>query len=123
MTATTAIERLRELLDERGVKHVGNGGMTRWTNEHGCVCRAFTRLGDQSVDVAILGTTPEQAVAATLGCGTCRNVSNTPSGFLCSECGWGDFDESSHLLTTSKFTDNDGGPNYCPNCGREVVDE
>ena len=55
--------------------------------------------------------------------GTCRNVSNTPSGFLCSECGWGDFDEPSHLLTTAKFTDNDGGPNFCPNCGRKVVDE
>ena len=52
--------------------------------------------------------------------GTCRNVSNTPSGFLCSECWWGDFDEPSHLLTTAKFTNNDGGPNYCPNCGRRI---
>ena len=42
---------------------------------------------------------------------------------MCSECGWGDFDEPSHLLTTAKFIDNDRGPNYCPNCGREVVRE
>ena len=51
---------------------------------------------------------------------TCRNISDPPSGFLCSECGWGDFNESTHLLTTAKFTDNDRGPNYCPNCGKKV---
>lgn len=52
---------------------------------------------------------------------TCRNISEPPSGFLCSECRWGDFAEPTHLLTTSKFTDNDSGPNYCPNCGSKVV--
>lgn len=52
--------------------------------------------------------------------GTCENISDPPEGFLCSECGWGDFAEPSHLLTTAKFTDNDRGPNYCPNCGRRV---
>jgi len=54
---------------------------------------------------------------------TCKNISNPPSGFLCSECRWGDFAEPSHLLTTAKFTDNDGGPNYCPNCGARVRSE
>lgn len=54
---------------------------------------------------------------------TCNNISNPPSGFLCSECGWGDFAEPSHLLTTAKYANNDKGPNYCPNCGRKVVDE
>ena len=63
----TAIERLRELLDEIGVKHVGNGGMTRWANEDGCVCRAYTRPGHLTVDVAIMDASPEQAIAATLG--------------------------------------------------------
>ena len=57
---------------------------------------------------------------AELGSGTCENISDPPEGFLCSECGWGDFAEPSHLLTTAKFTDNDGGPNHCPNCGRRV---
>ena len=58
---------------------------------------------------------------AKVGAGTCRNISDPPNGFLCSECGWGDFDEPTHLLTTAKFTDNDRGPNYCPNCGAKVV--
>lgn len=52
--------------------------------------------------------------------GTCENISDPPSGFLCSKCGWGDFSEPSHLLTTAKFADNDKGPNYCPNCGAKV---
>ena len=52
---------------------------------------------------------------------TCENISDPPEGFLCSSCGWGDFDEPSHLLTTAKFTGRDhGGPNFCPNCGAEV---
>lgn len=99
----SAIERTQELLNERGVKHVGHGGMVRWINENGCLCRAFTRLGDQSVDVAILGTTPEQAIAATLGRGTCHEAAFCS----CSECG--------------AQLDGIYG-HYCPNCGRRVVE-
>ena len=67
MSSDSAIERLRALLNERGVKHVGNGGMTKWYNEHGCVCRAYTRPGHLTVDVAIMDASPEQAINATLG--------------------------------------------------------
>ena len=42
---------------------------------------------------------------------TCKNVSDPSEGFLCSECGWGDFDEPTHLLKDAKF---------CPNCGRRI---
>lgn len=53
---------------------------------------------------------------------TCRNISNPPEGFYCSECHWGDFAEPSHLLTSAKFTGSiHGGLNYCPNCGAKVV--
>ena len=51
---------------------------------------------------------------------TCRNASDPPSGFYCSACGWGDFCEPSHLLTTACFAGS-GGLNYCPNCGAKVV--
>ena len=43
---------------------------------------------------------------------TCKNISDPPEGFLCSECRWGDFAEPSHLLGKNA--------NYCPNCGRKV---
>lgn len=45
---------------------------------------------------------------------TCRNVSDPPEGFLCSDCGWGDFDEPTHLLKDA---------NFCPNCGAKLVSE
>lgn len=99
-----AIEHLCELLDERGVKHVGHGGMVRWTNEDGCVCRAYTRQNPLSVDVAIMDASPEQAIAATLGRGTCHEAAFCS----CSECG--------------AQLDGIYG-HYCPNCGRKVVDE
>lgn len=52
----------------------------------------------------------------------CKNISYPPEGFLCSACGWGDFSEPSHLLTSAKYTGRDnGGPNYCPNCGAKVL--
>lgn len=52
---------------------------------------------------------------ATLGRGTCRNVSKWVNVFECSECGF-DYDF---------VTDPYQGPRYCPNCGRriEAVDE
>lgn len=57
---------------------------------------------------------------STLG-GVCENISDPPDGFLCSSCGWGDFAEPSHLLTSAKYTGRiHGGPNYCPNCGKAV---
>lgn len=131
MSSDNAIERLRELLDERGVNHVGTGGMTRWASDNGCVCRAYSRPNPLTVDVAIMDASPEQAIAATLGRGGCKvDVLNTGdcAGYECSEyimhcngCGH----EFGHVLY------NEDGevwmsepPHFCPNCGRRVeVDE
>lgn len=112
MSSDSAIERLRALLNERGVKHVGNGGMTKWTNENGCVCRAYTRPGHLTVDVAIMDASPEQAIAATLGPGTCEMeyVSDFMS-WHCKAC-----DQMDMAPRNPK-------PRYCKWCGRKVVDE
>ena len=56
-----------------------------------------------------------------LECGECKNVSDPSEGFLCSECGWGDFAEPSHLLTSAYYIGLEKGPRFCPNCGRRVV--
>ena len=70
---------------------------------------------------------PEQAVEATLGRGTCKSVCNSVSEFTCSECGF-----NCDLTSWISLFDGDDGrhrhhhhgmPNYCPNCGRKVVDE
>ena len=110
----TATEELRRLLDKRGVEYSREGCETFFKNIH------IWAINNKKLCISISGLTPEQAIEATLGRGTCRNISDPPEGFYCSSCGWGDFAEPSHLLTTAKFTDNDGGPNYCPNCGKAV---
>lgn len=108
---TSATDRLRALLDERGVEHVdaedGHTQHTWWSDGDHEI--AASNSGER---LAVYNLTPEQAVAATLGPGTCRDVGRY--AFVCSECGWAS-DEPHHAL---------GGfwPKYCPECGRKVVE-
>ena len=119
----TATDELRRMLDERGVEwmpiawnpkketfyHTPNG-VGFCADEYTGGVRVYT-------DATI---TPEQAIEATLGRGTCRNVSPKLGNdeFTCEEClarvygsggRWFDVNWKYH-----KF-------NYCPNCGRRVV--
>lgn len=110
---TSATERLRALLDERGA---------RWTacskaiidNQTFCYGHTYTEF---QAGLMVSDLTPEQAIAATLGPGTCHAVFEVDamSGderigeFVCSECG-------------ETFNDGHGEfPHYCPGCGRKVV--
>lgn len=74
----TATDRLRALLDERGVEwHETVDGTTHWRNVDGSLYWAregFTFDGPNG-KVTAFNLTPEQAVEATLGKGTCRVVS------------------------------------------------
>ena len=124
----TATERLRQLLDERGVGHIDYGGRghddetgrpaTWWSSEQG-ECAAIQHDDDLLTVEAHL--TPEQAVEATLGRGTCKNVSDFPKyEFVCSACGGkldilDEFDNPTML-----HDDNSIGPRFCPSCGRKV---
>ena len=123
----TATDELRRLLDERGVEwrkaphysgesqdnetiFEGNG-IEWYTNDH-----MNGRLGLRALRYEV---TPEQAVEATLGRGTCTVVSKlliegeyVPSSYyeFEMECGEGfKWDESIP-------------PRCCPSCGRKVVD-
>lgn len=123
----TATDRLRELLDERRVRHTDPAEwLTYWDDTNGHVWSASEMSnGLLSVSTAGVGClTPEQAIAATLGAGTCQNEGD-PSDFLCSECGARMFTDTGETYT---MIDSLGNiieqPNYCPNCGRRVeVDE
>ena len=130
----TATERLRELLNERGVK---------WHNrdsegDHGD-CRVFKTWwkgnlfyeesypnGDSYTLLearAVEGITPEQAVEATLGRGTCHDIGTFKSWglFTCSNC--------SIVVQLNAAKDApEIGKNvplkFCPSCGRRLeVDE
>ena len=113
MDDMTPTDKIRALLDERGIEYVIRvpSNDTAWEHE-GTHFTAVERFGKLYLQTSQGPMTPEQAIAATVGVGTCRNVSDPPSGFLCSECGWGDFDEPTHLLKDA---------NFCPNCGREII--
>lgn len=123
-------ETLRAMLDERGV---------RWHNRDSesdpddCLVfktwwkgnffyeelypngDSYTLLEARAVE----HITPEQAVEATLGRGTCHDKGNIER-FICSECGCrldlqDDDWEATMWLDGAAMV-----PNFCPNCGRRV---
>ena len=125
----SATEELRRLLEERGVEYFkhedgeplrklekADEPATSWHMGGASVCAVPIEGGDL-FDLWIDHCTPEQAVAATLGRGTCHNVHEPPRTttfwpiphFKCSECG------EICVSTTYAY--------YCPSCGRKVVDE
>ena len=71
----------------------------------------------------VTGLTPEQAVNATLGTGTCYDVCDDPNDFVCSECGAHMFIEANDTYTMMTSDENIiKRPNFCPNCGARVVE-
>lgn len=118
---TSATDRLRALLDERGVEW--RGGLPTETIVREPIDALYVERSDGRMHVYFRSyMTPEQAVAATLGPGTCHNISPKLGNdeFTCDEClarvygsggQWFDVNWEYH-----KF-------NYCPNCGRKVVVE
>ena len=119
----TATDELRAMLDELGVEHKDFFDQTWWEDSDGAAYIAVeTRPLDNnnpSTKLMIKRTaTPEQAIAATLGSGTCVPVLDSERDsqpylkprFVCSECGC--------QLTESRL--GKVWQNYCPNCGRRV---
>ena len=118
----TATDELRRLLDEEGVEwdYGITGAASTMFNANG-VELTFIDMRDGVTCSTIL--TPEEAIAATVGRGTCKPTTYD-NGYLtdhlepgeyyefwepacaCSECG--------ELIPMRRF---------CPNCGRKVVDE
>lgn len=115
----TATDELHRLLDERGVEYkdrnVFGKHVFHWGKPfHGAM---FTDAGEWT-ELVVENATPEQAIEATLGRGTCRRQPHIKmtigddflkqSGWDCSECGY--------------RLDFPASIKYCPNCGRKVVD-
>lgn len=124
MTDQTATERLRQLLDERGVEHTDHENNATWWSDGNVECAYIQSMSDRLGQLSFMAT-PEQAVEATLGRGTCKDVCNSVSEFTCSACGF-----NCDLTSWISLFDGDDGrhrhhhhgtPNYCPNCGAKVV--
>lgn len=136
----TAMERVRELLDERGVEYRFNERtkVFEWhfdgTDGEGS---AHATEVDGGVNIIACSLTPEQAIAATLGSCNCLNSERTGTciadetetisvrgdtrGYYfdkhftihvmeCSECG-------------HTYEHVNGDYEYCPRCGRRIVRE
>ena len=107
----TATEELRRMLDERGVEW--ERGLPTETIVREPIDALYVERPDGRMHVYFRSyLTPEQAIAATLGRGTCHITDNGPWGYpyVCSECG-ASFDADV----------NNGEFNYCPNCGARCV--
>ena len=110
----SATEELRRMLDERGVKwdelqSYEGGKMTRWRDGTGRYVTAYDDGVVEFFSDFYWQPTPQQAIDATLGRGTCKDVSGgDPCAFVCSECNATyDHPADEPIL-------------YCPNCGRRV---
>ena len=122
----TATEHLRRLLDECGVEwDYGITGATTTRFSVNGIDLTFTTMRDGLVCSTIL--TPEQAIEATLGTGTCIadetetiSVRDDTRGYYfdkhftihvmeCSECG-------------HTYEHVNGDYEFCPHCGRRVVE-
>ena len=133
---TSATERIRAMLGERGVEYEApHAGFTIVRTDN-AVCKFYETLEEPERGVFAVVTTdwltPEQAIAATLGAtdarptqaessGTCHDEGD-PSDFCCSACGVRMFTNTSDTYT---MIARDGRtiikhPNFCPNCGRRV---
>ena len=104
----TATDELRRLLDERGVEWEDHSGSieqrTVYRTPNGW-CYVSTANDKWLSYVEYHDMTPEQAIEATLGRGTCHRKWRKDGYAFCSECGY-----------------NITGPwaHWCPNCGRKV---
>ena len=122
----TATDELRRMLDERGVKWgelVGHPVVvgTEWHDSDGYPCTALEHAYDVPDEMLSVqaNLTPEQAIEATLGRGTCHINDGE-----CDKCGAIIREKAVTFLTPTRpgiRMVEKYDASYCPNCGRRVV--
>lgn len=109
----SATDELRHLLDEHGTEYEVDDAktvkVTRWKAYGEWVSFIEYDTGETRFCIDARRFTPAQAIAATLGTETCKRIFIKDWLWKCSKCG--SRHDSGHLF------------NYCPNCGRKVIDE
>ena len=110
---TSATEHLRALLDERGVEYRWDNGTATWYVD-GVMYNAWG-FDNERLIMSVCHLAPEQAIAATLGPGTCHidlvGYNEREDRFQCNSCDWSMWFRRGTLPCF----------NYCPNCGKRVV--
>ena len=110
----TATDELRRMLDERGVEYentnYGKWPITKWfSTDNQKAFNTFIEDDEGRISVTIPVLTPEQAIEATLGRGTCHECAGMDDVFECSACG-----ARYESWALKRFA------SYCPDCGRRV---
>lgn len=141
----SATEVLRRILDERGVEWMDVSpfpSMKPWKTSYVSFTGEEITLSCYDEPKWIMGTmvfhTPEQAIAATLGSCNCSNSERTGTctadeteRFECLDSRYKSFDYNPyitvHVMECSKcggtYEHVNGGYEFCPRCGRKVVDQ
>lgn len=115
----SATEKLREMLDERGIKYEKIQGECatkyEFDNVHYRINKVIGGLQIENFDPF----TPEQVIAKTVGRETCHMVLRYDYVVYGeAPCSWLECDECGGVLPDSFGI----SVSYCPNCGRKVVE-
>lgn len=113
----TATDELRKMLDEAEEYYKTSGNKTWWGRpidmQTGKPINVFhyqaQPMGEDRLFVELQLATPAQAIAATLGAGTCHDVAGMDDVFECSACG-GRY----QAWAIKRWA------RYCPDCGRRI---
>jgi hypothetical protein len=100
------------MLNERGVEYRWDNGTVTWYVD-GVMYNAWG-FDNERLTMSVCHLTPEQAIAATVGAGTCHVKAAKKLGDLFG------FSLSCGHSMVNPFNDH---PDYCPWCGAKVVDE
>ena len=120
----TATDELRRLLDERGVEWQDFDDEPTWMGSDGEMHYArqeFTFNG-LTGNVTVYHLTPEQAVEATLGRGTCEILGYDDGYDEGVDGEMYQYADPRYFLSCEHEAYGSVAPNYCPVCGRKVVD-
>ena len=106
----TSTERLSSLLYERGIEYDDESylGSVFWGNA------SYEQFGDGHTRLIVEDATPEQAIAATVGAGTCT-MDGQYGNYRCSNCG------KSWQLGCVRPKEQSW--KYCPHCGAQIIEE
>lgn len=112
---------LHKALDAAGIQYWMAQGLTFWNCEDGreCVGYGFDASdGTPMLAVKVVGIRePEQAIAMTVGAGTCKLVDNDSGPDMhCTACGGGIDDEYRYFMDS-------WGYSRCPHCGARIIEE
>lgn len=118
-----ATDELRRLLDERGVEYKSDDEklQTVFRSVYGGKCAVVEWHDD--FDAHLFHLTPEQAVEATLGRGTCEILGYDDGYDEGLDGEMYQYADPRYFLSCEHEAYGSAAPNYCPVCGRKVVDE